>query len=98
SYYKAHQSVVKGFASAYQKAANDMYADPTAAAKLVYQKYFSNQPEAPFMSSYQELIDAKILTTDPTITPSEIETIGHVYQVTSTSPIPSNWKDIFQAP
>jgi NitT/TauT family transport system substrate-binding protein len=100
SYYKQHSDVVNAFIAAYKKAVADMYADPAAAADLVYQnypRYFSDEPKDQYLAEYNLLISQKQLDPEQTISASQMNTLGKFLAATGQS-IPANWRDVFEKP
>ncbi len=100
SYYQQHSAVLKEFVTAYKKALADVYADPTAAADLVYQDYpseFASEAKNQYLAEYNLLLQTKQLDPDPTMGTGQLNTLGQFLAASGES-IPSNWRQVFEAP
>jgi ABC-type nitrate/sulfonate/bicarbonate transport system substrate-binding protein len=100
AYAQANPSVLTGFVAAYNKAVADTYADPAAAEATVYKDYpseFASESQSDFDAELNLLLSTKQLDTSPTLTATQISTLGTFFDSTGQS-IPSNWQEVFQKP
>ena len=100
SYAQAHPTVLTGFVAAYKKAVAYTYANPAAAANLVYEKfptYFSDEPKDQYLAEFNLLLKEKQLDPDPTMSASQLTALGNFLTATGQT-IPSNWRQVFTKP
>jgi len=99
-YAQQNPKVLTGFVAAYKKALADAYSAPQESAEQVYKDYpsaFASIAQSEFMDEYNLLISTKQLDRSLTMSPDQLDTLGAFFASTGAA-IPSNWKDVFQAP
>jgi sulfonate transport system substrate-binding protein len=97
TYYKSNESVVKRFITAYEEATKATYANPDASAEAVYKAYFATTPKSSYMSSFQSVINSQFIAKKLLIDAADLSYIEKYADGAGVS-LPSNWKDVFEAP
>ena len=95
SYYSSHQALINKFLAGYQKGLDATFADPTATATFVAQKYFPDQSLSAFMSSFNE--DLPIIAKSVAITAAQQGALKQI-AIGAGQTIPSNWSSFFVSP
>jgi ABC-type nitrate/sulfonate/bicarbonate transport system substrate-binding protein len=92
TYYNANQVTIKKFLTAYEQGLKATFANPTATAKFVAGKYFTDTPLASFMSSFDE--DLPIIPRSTSISAAQRDDLKQI-AVNAGVDVPSNWDSYF---